>query len=64
MPEQLLIDHCAPTLAGLKTANMFQAKVEEGQDICSELKSLNRLLGQKGLRIVLLRQTEKMALIY
>ncbi len=41
MPEQLLIDHCAPTLAGLKTANMFQAKVEEGQDICSELKSLN-----------------------
>ena len=64
MPEQLLIDHCAPTLAGLKTANMFQAKVEEGQDICSELKSLNRLLGRKGLRIVLLRQTEKMALIY
>ena len=28
MPEQVLIDHCSPTLAGLKTGSMFPIKVE------------------------------------
>ena len=32
MPEQFLIDHCSPTLAGLKPANMFPVSLEE-QDI-------------------------------
>ncbi len=43
MPDQILIDQCAPTLAGLKTGNMFPVKIEPGQDICAELRSLNRL---------------------
>lgn len=34
MPEQLLIDQCSPTLAGLKTGNMFPVSIEPGQDIC------------------------------
>lgn len=64
MSEQILIDHCSPTLAGLKTANMFQADVEESKDIRLDLQNLNRLLGPKSLRIVLMRQTAKKALIY
>ena len=23
MPEELMIEHCSPTMAGLKTANLF-----------------------------------------
>ena len=49
MPEQLLIDHCSPTLAGLKTANMFQVSLEEGASIQDELRELNRLLREKGI---------------
>ena len=30
MPDQILIDQCAPTLAGLKTGNMFPVKIEPG----------------------------------
>ncbi len=26
MPDELLVRHCAPTLAGLKTANMFNCR--------------------------------------
>ena len=48
MPEQLLIDHCSPTLAGLKTANMFQVSLEAGESIQDELRKLNRLLREKG----------------
>ena len=53
MPEQLLIDQCSPTLAGLKTGNMFPVSIEPGQDICDELRRLNRLLRKKGIRVVL-----------
>lgn len=64
MPEQLLIDHCSPTLAGLKTANMFQVSLEVGESIQDELRKLNRLLREKGIRVVMLRRTDKKALIY
>ena len=64
MPEKYLIDHCSPTLAGLKTANMFPISLDEGQDICDELRRLNRLLRGKGIRIVMLRRGDHNALLY
>ena len=64
MPEQFLIDHCSPTLAGLKTANMFPVSLDEEQDIYDEVRKLNRMLHEKGIRIVVLRRTEKNALLY
>jgi len=64
MPEQFLIDHCSPTLAGLKTANMFPVSLDEGQDICDELRQLNRLFREKGIRIVMLRRRDNKALLY
>ena len=54
----------ALTLAGLKTGNMFAVSIEPGQDICDELRRLNRLLREKGIRVVLLRKTDKKALLY
>ena len=64
MPERVLIDHCAPTLAGLKTGNMFPVNVESGQDICDELRQLNRMFREKGIRIVMLRRSYGKALVY
>lgn len=64
MSEQLLIDQCSPTLAGLKTGNMFPVTIEPGQDIRDELRGLNRLLGKKGIRVVILRMMDKKALLY
>ena len=64
MPEQLLIDQCSPTLAGLKTGNMFPVSIEPGEDLCGELRRLNRLLKGKGIRVVILRRTDTTALLY
>ena len=36
MPEQFLIEHCSPTLAGLKTGNLFPVSTEPGEDIEKE----------------------------
>lgn len=64
MPEEYVIDHCSPTLAGLKTANMFPVTLSPGEDIVSEVRTLNRLLGEKGIRTVILRRSAGKALLY
>lgn len=64
MPDELVIRHCSPTLAGLKTANMFVCPCESNEDLRSELTCWNRILCKKGLRVLPLRYNDKKALIY
>ena len=64
MLNRALIDHCAPTLAGLKTGSIFTIRNEEKEDIRNELRELNHSFTRKGLRIVPIRRTEKNTLIY
>ena len=63
MLRDALIRHCSPTLAGIKTGNLFSLRTE-GRDITPEIRELNILLVQKGLRLLPLRRTEKSTLIY
>ena len=41
MIEKCLIEHCAPTLASLKAANLFNACCEEGENIDSEIEFIH-----------------------
>ena len=50
MPEEYLIEHCAPTLAGIKTGNLFSIKKEA--DIYKQISELNRKLRDKGIRVI------------
>lgn len=64
MSEQLLIRHCSPTLAGMKTGNMFTCSYAESGEIKDYVRTLNRRLRHKGLRILPLRYSAGRALIY
>lgn len=64
MTEDHLIQHCAPTLAGIKTASLFTCPYTSREALLASVRSLNMRLGCKGLRIVPLRFSEKKALIY
>lgn len=64
MSDELLIRYCAPTLAGLKTANMFSCAVSTWEELSGKVRSLNRVLNPKGLRVLPLRRHEGRALIY
>ncbi len=63
MLRHALIEHCAPTLAGIKTGSLFSVKTG-GADVVPEIRSLNRILVKKGLRLIPLRKTESHTLIY
>ena len=60
MSEELIIEHCSPTLAGIKAGSMFSVRVTEDK----EVRELNKMLREKGLRVIPLKITSKYALIY
>lgn len=64
MSDELLVRHCSPTLAGLKTGNLFACPFDDIAELLGAVRRWNRLLGKKGLRMIPLRVEEKRALIY
>lgn len=64
MSEELIVRQCSPTLAGIKTGNLFSCIFESVAELREEIRRLNRRLSKKGLRILPLRIQEKTALIY
>ena len=55
MSEEMMIRCCAPTMACLKTGNMFNCAFETQGQMTDDLRRLNQRLGHKGLRILQLR---------
>ena len=64
MSEDLIIRHCAPTLAGLKTGNIFNASYDSEDELEESLAAWNQILERRGLRVTCLRTTAGRALIY
>ena len=64
MSDELLIRCGSPTLAGIKTGNMFSYPYESREEVTSALRRLNKILVPKGLRILPLRYTDKTVLLY
>jgi hypothetical protein len=62
--EETVIRMAAPTLAGIKTGSLFPYYYESREELGKEMGRLNRLLIPRGLRLVLLRLTERSALLY
>lgn len=64
MSEELLIRHCSPTLAGIKTANMFSYCFNSKSEMQDVIRKLNRVLSKKGLRVIPLSTKDGRTLIY
>ncbi len=63
MSEDVIINHCSPTLANIKTGNIFSCSYNSREELTKDIQDLNKKLKPKGLRVVLLRLTSR-ALIY
>ncbi len=64
MSERILIQKCSPTLAAMKTGNMFSCKFETACVMKGWLRNWNKKLSAKGLRFLPLRYRDGRALIY
>lgn len=64
MLDKYLVRHCSPTLASLKMANLFSYKYDCKIIFNEQLKQLNGILNKKDVKLVILRDKNKTALIY
>ena len=64
MSEEMIIKHCSPTLAGIKTGNMFSCAFDNTEQMKESIRTYNRLLNKKGLRVLPLRHKDNRALVY
>ncbi len=64
MPDSIIVENCSPTLAGIKTGNIFTIDRSLISDIREELRELNQCFIEKGLRAIPLKITEKNVIIY
>ena len=63
MSEEMLIRYCAPTLAGIKTASLFTCPSDSKEELREQIRSANRQLLPRGIRLLPLRQQSGHALI-
>ncbi len=64
MSEETVIRHCSPTLAGLKTGNLFTCHYSARAEMFCSVREWNRKLGEKGIRVIPLRCSDGDILIY
>lgn len=62
--EAELIRHCAPTLAGLKSAGLFRHFYQEKESVIREVELVNRMLNDRDVYIEVLAWQTQAVLIY
>ena len=63
MPEEIMIQQCAPTLAGIKTGSLFSCPYETEQSLLEDVRRMNGLLVPKGLCLLPLRYENSRVLL-
>ncbi len=64
MSEEAMVRNCAPTLAGIKTGNLFSYRYDSIDEMLDSVRFWNVRLREKGIRILPLRYRKSHALIY
>ena len=63
MPIQIIVRNCAPTLAGIKIANLFTYRFQTHEDLMDMVWQLGIALNPKGVYVKLLRVRSESALV-
>lgn len=62
--EKLIVQECAPTLAGLKTGNLFTADCGTRENLLYEAEQCEAVLAPRGVQVFLMRVNAGRALVY
>ena len=57
MLEKSVIEHCSPTLASIKTGNLFTYKYESEEELWKSVEGFNECVREKGVSLTVLRRS-------
>lgn len=64
MSEDIIVKYCSPTLAGIKTGNLFSCFFMDKDEMRNSVRHWNQILVKKGLRVMPLKFQDSRALVY
>ena len=64
MSEENIVEYCAPTLAGIKTANLFSCAYHDKSEVMEDVKRVNNVLVKKGIIAIPIRYSNHRVLMY
>lgn len=64
MSEDILIDQCSPTMAGIKTGSLFSCIADDKKTLNDNIRRFNASLVPKGLRLIPMKFENNRALVY
>ena len=64
MSDGLLVRHCAPTMANIKTGSLFCGSFSSEKEMISDIRHLNLRLKNKGIRFLPMNYKDGRGLIY
>ncbi len=64
MSEELIVEQCSPTLAGIKTGSLFTVPSKNGGELKESIKRLNSVMVPRGIRVIPVKKLKSRVLIY
>ncbi|MCR5544414.1 MAG: DUF3793 family protein [Eubacterium sp.] len=64
MSDEMIVEFCSPTLAGIKTGNLFSCEYLDYKHLVKDLRRINSILLKKGIKAIPIRCLNHRALIY
>ena len=64
MSDEMIVEFCSPTLAGIKTGNLFSYEYCDYNQFVKDVRRVNIILLKKGIELIPIRCLNHRALIY
>ena len=64
MSDEMVIEYCSPTLAGIKTGSLFSCEYDDKYKLIQDIRRINDILVKKGIKAIPVRYSDHRVLIY
>ena len=64
MSDEMIVEFCSPTLAGIKTGNLFSCEYSDYKELITDMNRVNGIFAKKGIKAIPIRYLNHRALIY
>lgn len=62
--DTLIINHCAPTLSGIKIANIFTYQYNSKKDVYKKIASYNKILNSRNINVSIIKDYDNKVIVY
>ncbi|WP_300368707.1 DUF3793 family protein [Brachyspira sp.] len=62
--DELIINHCAPALSGIKIANIFTYQYSDKEEVYKKITVYNRILNNRNINVSIIKDYDNRVIVY